>query len=190
MKKYPIIALLLCAAIMPWMSSCNDDDDNQDVWTAYEQWRVANNKWLADLQGKKDAAGNSYYKAIVPEWDPAAFVLIHYYNDRSKTEGNLSPMYTSTVDTRDIVQYYDGTPLDSSYNNSLYGPAIFRTQLSAVIPGWAIALEDMRVGDTAEVIIPYEQAYGASTGSGVVPYSALRYQIGLVDIADYEKNQK
>ena len=130
------------------------------------------------------------FRSIVPEWDPAAFVLIHYYNDRSKTEGKLSPMYTSTVDTRYIVHYYDGTPLDSSYNNSLYGPGIFRTQLSSVIPGWTIALEDMRVGDTAEVIIPYEQAYGANTSSGVVPYSALRYQIGLVDIPDYEKNPK
>ena len=70
------------------------------------------------------------------------------------------------------------------------GPGIFRTQLTSVIPGWVIAMEDMRVGDTAEVLVPYQQGYGTSTTSGILPYSALKFNVRLVDIVDYEKNPK
>ena len=81
------------------MFSCNNDDD-RDTWSQYQDWREANNQWLAEMQAKKNPDGSPYYKVVVPEWNPATFVLMHYFNDRAETEGNLSPLYTSTIDVR------------------------------------------------------------------------------------------
>lgn len=176
--------MALCA-----VPACSDDDSST-LSEAYKDWREKNAAWLAEQQARTNADGTPYFKSIIPAWDPTAYVLIHYFNDRAETEGNLSPMYTSTVDTRYHLSYYEGTAIDSSSLMTTNGPGIFRTQLTSVIPGWVIAMEDMRVGDTAEVLVPYQQGYGTSTTSGILPYSALKFNVRLVDIVDYEKNPK
>lgn len=185
MKK--LLFALGIAAAMAALPGCNDDDD-QDTWSKYTDWREANNQWLTEMQQRKNADGSAYYKVVVPQWNPATFVLIHYFNDRATTEGNLSPLYTSTVDVRYTGHLYDGQPFDSSSNVTMTSvPGIFRTRINQTISGWAVALSDMRVKDTAEVIVPYGLAYG-STGSGTVirPYSNLRFNIRLEDIYRYE----
>lgn len=187
MKKFPVYLILILS--LSWLASCNDDDDN-NIAEVYEQWNQKNIEWLAGQQARTNPDGTPYFQTLVPDWDPAAYVLIHYFNDRSKTEGNLSPLYTSTVDTRYILHYCDGTAIDSSYMNTQYGPAIFRTKLNSVITGWTIALENMRVGDTAEVVVPYQSAYGVNTSSGILPYSNLQFNVSLVDIVYYETNPK
>ena len=135
--------------------------------------------------------GTPYYKTVVPDWDAGAYVLIHYFNDRNATASNLSPLYTSTVDVKYKGQLYNDITFDSSYTQTAYGDSIYRTQLRNVISGWAIALMDMNVGDSCEVLIPYQQGYG-STGSyggdvSIYPYSNLKFHIKLVDIPGYEK---
>lgn len=129
--------------------------DSKSTWQQYEQWRNANNSWLAQMQSKKDESGQPYYKTIVPSWAPGSFVLVHYFNDRKLTEGNLSPLFNSTVDTRYWLHDYEGTPVDSSTLVTSTGTkGVYRAQLSSLIPGWAAALSDMRCGDTAEIIVP------------------------------------
>ncbi|MDE6248106.1 MAG: FKBP-type peptidyl-prolyl cis-trans isomerase, partial [Paramuribaculum sp.] len=72
---------------------------------------------------------------------------------------------------------------DSSY---LLVDSVAHFQVNGVIEGWQIALNDMHVGDSAEVIIPFLQAYG-SEGSGTIPpYSYLRFNMRLDDITNYE----
>ncbi|MCM1452738.1 MAG: FKBP-type peptidyl-prolyl cis-trans isomerase [Clostridium sp.] len=188
MKKLPFCILL--SIICLWFAPSCSDDDSTTIDEAYKDWAETNAQWLNEQQARTNPDGTAYFKSIIPAWDPSGYVLIHYFNDRAETEGNLSPMYTSTVDTRYHLAYCEGTPIDSSTNITTYGPGIFRTQLTAVIPGWVIAMEDMRVGDTAEVLIPYQQGYGTNTASGILPYSALKFNIRLVDIVDYEKNPK
>ncbi|MCM1224027.1 MAG: FKBP-type peptidyl-prolyl cis-trans isomerase [Lachnospiraceae bacterium] len=186
MRKLFFCATFL-AALSIGISSCTD---STDVWEQYQEWRTINDDFYNEQLARTNPDGTKYYSLLQPAWYPQSGVLIHYFNDRAETEGNLSPMYTSTVDTRYHLAYCEGTPIDSSTNITTYGPGIFRTQLSAVIPGWVIAMEDMRVGDTAEVLIPYQQGYGTNTASGILPYSALKFNIRLVDIVDYEKNPK
>lgn len=169
--------------------SCNSDDD-EDTWDTYRDYREANLNWLKEMAAKTNADGTPYYKTVVPPWNPGAYVLIHYFNDRSATEGNLSPMYNSTIDVRYIGSRYNGKVFDESTNNTSPAPGIFRCRLNEVIPGWTIALSDMRVQDTAEIIIPYQLAYGASINGTptdtILPYSALRFNVRLVDIYRYE----
>lgn len=188
MRKFPIFALLAIVAACLLPACSNDDDDT--LYDAYATWRENNAAWLERQVDTLDANGQKYYTPIIPSWDPAAYVLIHYFNDRKETEGNLSPLLTSTVDTRYYLRYYNDVAVDSSANLATNGPGIFRTDLTGVITGWVIAMEDMRVGDTAEIIIPYQQGYGVSTSTSVPPYTNLKFNVRLVDIVDYEKNPK
>lgn len=186
MRKFLYSLLAVCAAGVA-LVSCNADE--QTTWDQYTTYRDNNQKWLEELQAKKDSTGQPYYKTIVPAWNPGAYVLIHYFNDRKLTEGNLSPMYTSTVDVRYKGYRYNGTMFDESTNNTSPAPGIFRTQLNQVVSGWTIALSDMRCKDTAEIIVPYQFAYGENgvfSADTILPYSNLRFNVRLVDIYKYE----
>lgn len=114
-------------------------------------------------------------------------MLIRYLNDRSKTEGNLSPLLTSTVDVKYIGRLYNGVPFDSSFRNvASYGDSLMRTTPGSLIQGWTIALMNMRVGDSARIVIPYNLGYGSSNSGVIKPYSTLVFDLKLVDIPYYE----
>lgn len=160
-------------------TSCDDNN----TWSDYSEWREANNDWLLQQGALLDDDGNAFYTRVVPEWNKSAYVYMHYFNDRTLTEGNLSPMYTSTVSVKYIGRLYNNTPFDSSFTAV---DSLFTTKLGSVISGWTIALENMRVGDSARVIIPYQQGYGATSSGSIPPYSTLQFDIKLVDIPLYE----
>ncbi|GFI12997.1 FKBP-type 22 kDa peptidyl-prolyl cis-trans isomerase [Muribaculaceae bacterium] len=180
-----IIGIIAILAVALGTSSC--DNDEKTTWEEYAQWRESNEAWLKEQQALKNPDGTPYYKVIVPDWNPGSFVLIHYFNDRSETEGNLSPLYTSTIDTRYTLYLYNDTRVDSSAYNTDPAPGIFRTRLNNTVQGWAMALTDMRCGDTAQVVLPYGVAYGSQNLGDIPPYSNLRFNIRLVDIPYYEK---
>ncbi len=185
MKKFPLIVCLitiLCAGFV----SCIDNESDE-YWKKYKSWREDGQKWLEVQSQIKNDDGSFYYQKVTPSWDKSSYVYIHYFNDTTLTRGNLSPLYTSTVDTKYIGYLHDGTAFDSSYLSTSPADSIFRTQLQSVINGWTIALDNMHVGDSCEVLIPYEYAYGESgSGTKVPPYSALRFCMKLVDISNYE----
>lgn len=73
----------------------------------------------------------------------------------------------------------DGTEFDSSYKRK--EPATFRC--NQVVKGWTEALTMMPVGSKWELYIPYELAYGSrETGAHIKPFSALIFEVELVDI--------
>lgn len=169
------------------MASCKDDDE-KSTWESFADWRNINVSFF-DEQKYSVENGVPIYSTLSPSWNPGAQILIKYLNDRSKTEGNLSPMLNSTCSVKYIGRLYNGQAFDSSYMQtdsvSLFMP-------SEVIQGWTIALTSMRVGDSARIIIPYMQGYG-STGSRlssgdylIPPYSTLVFDLKLVDIPYYE----
>jgi len=181
MKK--LIAII--AACIALASACSSD--NKSNWEKYADWREYNNNWLKEMEKRTNPDGTPYYEKIVPSWNPKGYVLMHYFNDRKLTEGNLSPMYTSTVDVRYKVHLCDGTIADSSDNVTSTGKkGIYRAQLKSLVQGWSVALPEMRCGDTAEVIVPYSLAYAGNNNSVIPPYSNLQFNIRLVDIPNYE----
>ena len=185
MKKFPLLLIILSFVIS--IVSCSSDDYD---YSQYDEWREANNTWLAEQEALK-VNGEAYYQKVVPSYDNGQYVLMHWFNDRSKTAGNLQPYYTSTVDVKYIGRLYDDEAFDSSYlNTETYGDSIYRTKLTSVISGWAIALQEMHVGDSVEVIIPYQSAYGLTgSGSTILPFSNLKFNIKLVNIPYWEINQ-
>ncbi|MFG6382577.1 MAG: FKBP-type peptidyl-prolyl cis-trans isomerase [Muribaculum sp.] len=173
MRKFPIIAFFVIAIVT--LMSCKDDNNLDD----YKEWRSLNNNWLSELE----LSSGSYYRKVIPSYDKGQYVLMHWFNDRNTTAGNLQPYYTSTVAVKYIGRLYNDEAFDSSY---LATDSLFVTKVNAVIPGWTIALQEMHVGDSVEVVIPYQSAYG-TTGSGkILPFSNLKFNIKLVDIPNWE----
>ena len=111
--------------------------------------------------------------------------MIKYFNDKALTENNLSPLYTSTVDVKYIGRLYDDVAFDSSYTSTSPADSVTRFKLNNLIEGWVVGLTDMHIGDSCELIIPYEFAYGATGSSSINPYSNLRFNLKLVDIPGY-----
>lgn len=168
------------------MTSCLGSTNVEDE---YKEWREANDRWYTEQALLTDpATGMKYYKQVTAVWDPAATVLIHWFNDTTLNCGNLRPLYSSTVDVKYRGMTKDATPFDSSYLRTTPADSILRCQLNnGVIEGWALALTHMRVGDSCRVVIPYALGYGAYKRSNVVlPYTALVFDMKLVDIYGYE----
>lgn len=182
LKLLPLVAGVVVIATT--VVSCADDNDS--YWNKYAEWREANEQWLNEMSAKSDEHGRKVYTRYEAPWNSDAYVLMRYCNDRAETEGNLTPLYTSTVDVYYEGYDCDGRMFDSSEGNQTYGTDIARFKCSEVISGWTIALENMRAGDSVEVIIPYAQGYGANLTATLKPYSNLRFNIRLVDIPYYE----
>lgn len=72
----------------------------------------------------------------------------------------------------------DGTVFDSSYARGQ--PATF--PLARLVPGWQIAIPEMGVGETIEIAIPADLAYGP-VGRGPIPGNAtLVFKVELIGI--------
>jgi len=174
--------MLGIAAIVLSVSACGSDDD-ENVWLEYQQWREDNATWYAQQANRLDKDGNKFYEELSPAWNANQTILIHWFNDREETAGNLVPLVRSTVSTIYIGYLYNGEPVDSSYNNA---GALFTSRVSALVDGWQIALQNMHVGDSVEIVFPYQLGYGASSTGSIPPYSALRFNMRLKDIPAYE----
>ena len=183
-KLIPFFALLASFAF--FTPACSGDDDDVNL-NDYQDWRAQNEAWLEELKQRTNADGTPYYSVVSPDWNPDVYILMHFFNNRSETADNLSPLFTSTVDV--IYKGYDceDEPFDSSTNINAYGRlGVQRFRANNTIQGWSIALENMHVGDTAEVIIPYNVAYGTQLYGTILPYSCLRFNMRLYDIYRYE----
>lgn len=179
MKKLLYVVMLGIAAGAA-VSSCNDDDS----WKEYEEWRNKNLAWYAEQQKRTNSDGTPFYTQLNPSWYPECGVLIHYFNDRTQTAGNLSPLLTSKVAVKYKGQLYNGVTFDSTSVATSDSVRVF--SLSEVVAGWQIALMDMHVGDTCEVVLPFYVGYGETGSTAINPYSTLKFGIKLVDIPAYE----
>lgn len=99
---------------------------------------------------------------------------------RSLTVGTgVTPTANDTVTVDYEGRLIDGTVFDSSYKQGQ--PVTFK--VSEVIPGWQEALTHMKVGDTWEVYIPPQLAYGEQgVGGPIGPNQTLIFKIHLIDV--------
>ena len=89
------------------------------------------------------------------------------------------PTATSKVKTHYHGTLIDGTVFDSSVNRGQ--PIDF--PVNGVIAGWTEALQLMPVGSKYRLYIPYNLAYGErGAGASIKPYSALIFDVELIDI--------
>lgn len=96
------------------------------------------------------------------------------------------PADTSRVKVNYRGTLIDGTEFDSSYKRK--EPATFRA--NQVIKGWTEALTMMPVGSKWELYIPSDLAYGTrETGGDIKPYSALIFEVELLEIVKDTKKK-
>ena len=88
------------------------------------------------------------------------------------------PVSTDVVKVNYKGTLIDGTVFDSSYERN--EPAEFG--VTHVIQGWIEALQLMPVCSKWELYIPQELAYGSADRGTIKPYSALVFEIELLDI--------
>ena len=92
---------------------------------------------------------------------------------KPKLDWEVDVQYTGWLD--------DGCIFDSSYTRS--EPTVF--PVNAVIPGWQMAITQMKVGERRRVVIPPDLAYGADGSPPVIPANAtLTFDIILIGGTD------
>lgn len=168
-----VFPLLMAANLI--VVSCNGDEESN--WDLYKGWRETNQAWLIEQMVRTNPDGTAYYERCVMPTDPQAYVLMHTIGE-VHTE-NLKPLYTSTTKVNYTLTLCNDSVVDSGTN--------FVSQLnSGYIVGWALAIMQLHVGDSAQFILPYELGYGSTGNTAVPPYSNLRFNIRLLDIDGYE----
>ena len=98
------------------------------------------------------------------------------------------PALTDAVSTNYIGYFTDGTVFQDSKEVNQDKPVKF--MVNGVIPGWTEALQLMPQGSKWELYIPYNLAYGESGNQGIPPYSALRFEIELLEVLSEEEKQE
>lgn len=181
MKKL-LYTAMLCAGAAITLSSCLGDEPGSD-----KEWKKKNDAWIIEKEAETDASGQKVYTRVNCDWDPSAYVLMKWHNDRAATSNNLSPISTSTINVKYRVQNIDGLGLDSSYLRTTPADSIYQCVLNTNIQGWIIALGAMHVGDSCTVLIPYNQAYGMNTRGSIKAYSNLVFDVKLVSIPALER---
>lgn len=171
-------AALVLAVAAPMLTACSDD--TKTTWEEYADWREENQAWINKQLALTDAQGKPLFTTFTPSYAPANTIHYRFVNDPAENAGNLQPYYTSTVTVNYTVRLCNGTKIDSAanYTSTLND--------SGLIPGWALAIQQMHCGDSIEAILPYNVAYGTTGSGSVPPYSALRFNLRLVDIPGYE----
>ena len=91
---------------------------------------------------------------------------------------NVMPVEEANMFVQTKGTLIDGTQFDSSYDRK----EPYTTRANQVIKGWTEALTMMPVGSKWELYIPQELAYGLHGTGQIKPFSALIFEVELIDI--------
>ena len=196
MKYLKLISLICIATIGCLFASCEETAEVDE----YAKWEARNiefidsiaevakinadGKWLKILSFKlneEDVNGE------LKEWSNENYVFCHVEN---KGVGTQHPLFTDSVSVNyrgrliPTLSSPSGKVFDQSYKGELNpatnNPASFAT--GGVIVGWSTALQQMVEGDIWRIYIPAKLAYGGRKQIDIPAYSALVFDINLVNI--------
>lgn len=81
------------------------------------------------------------------------------------------------------MAHYTGRTIDGKTFDSSVGGAPLAIRLRELIPGWIMALQQMRIGDKWEIYLSAEMGYGRFAQPGIPGGSTLIFEIELLQIA-------
>ena len=84
---------------------------------------------------------------------------------------------SATVKVHYTGKFIDGKTFDTSVGGE---PAEF--PLDGVVKGWTEGVQLMHVGEKAELILPYDLAYGPDGRRGIPPYQTLDFEVELLEV--------
>jgi FKBP-type peptidyl-prolyl cis-trans isomerase len=166
----PALALTACAAAAPRFDPTPAPgrpldgvarDGTEADWTAAQAAYLA---WNAARPGWTTTASGLQYRRLGPEGS-----------------GDVRPTRADRVRVHYQGTFIDGREFDSSWTRG--EPAVF--PVARVVPGFSEALTLMRPGETFEIVIPADLAYGDRWRGGdrIPPNSALKFRIQLIEIS-------
>ena len=103
------------------------------------------------------------------------------YKVLRKGDGKVHPKLSDTVTANYSLWYPNGQMIESSCNPPKpCDPATF--PLDKLIPGWQEALPLMTVGETIDLWLPVQLAYGDPPRKPNRPFGPLVFEIQMIDI--------
>lgn len=132
-----------------------------------KEYMKANHQWLADKAKQEGVRkiGPGVYARTLSEGDAA----------------RPSPSLGSIVTVHYTGRTIDGHTFDTSRTTPDAPPAALRVR--ELIDGWQMALPLMHPGDTWELYIAAEAAYGSYSMDGIPGGSTLIFELELVGVA-------
>ncbi len=160
-------ALAAAAAVVGWLAPAHGQDKASEGAAQPEQGSSA---WHAQQQ--------LYLLGLSPEdgWHFAEGGVRWRWQEYRASE--TKPSVDDVVTVHYEGRLLDGTVFDSSYARG--SPATF--PLARLVKGWQVAIPNMGVGETIEIAIPADMAYGP-VGRGPIPGNAtLIFKVELIGI--------
>ena len=168
-------SVLLYILVSVLMISCLKDSDSED----YSSWKEANEAYFNTMKDSiNPETGKPLFTQVHSLAYPQYYVLYRVLSEGPATD-TIKPLYTSTVNVDYSLYLYNDE--DAQQESNITGVVG-----TGFIAGWTWALMQMTVGDEAEVIIPWQLAYGATGQNSILPYTTLIYKMKLVKIPYYE----
>lgn len=165
MKKFLLLIAMVVGVFA--ITSCSNDDDNTD---SYEENLKKGQEYLAE---------NAKREGVVTTKSGLQYEVL-------KECDGKSPSATDVVKCHYEGRLIDGTVFDSSYKRG--EPSEFA--LNKVIKGWTEGLQLMKEGSKYRFYIPYNLAYGSQGVSVILPYSALIFDVELIEVKKKDKSKE
>ena len=189
---------LFCVAGSLLFTSCEETAAVDE----YPNWQERNTEFIDSIAKIADANADGKWLKIrsfklnetdmegnIVEWDVDDYIYCHI---EAEGTGTRSPLFTDSVSVNyrgrliPTLSHPDGYVFDQSYkgalNPAINVPATFG--VGNVIVGGSTTLQVMVPGDIWRVYIPAALAYGAKKQTEIPAYSALIFDMNLVQIID------
>lgn len=152
--------------------SMNPEEVMAAINESYEEFK-------SKVEGENSEAGAKFLEENKSKEGVVSLPSGLQYKVLSEGKGGPKPTAESTVTTHYEGMTLDGKVFDSSFQRG--EPASF--PVNGVIAGWTEALQIMSVGDTYELYIPANLAYGTQgAGNEIPPNATLIFKVELVGI--------
>jgi FKBP-type peptidyl-prolyl cis-trans isomerase FklB len=159
--------------------SLSDDDIRKTIQEAQKQSAEKREKEMAALSEKNLQAGTEYRAANAKKEGVVITDSGLQYKEIKAGSGEM-PKPTDKVKVHYKGTLINGEVFDSSYERG--EPVTF--PVTGVIKGWVEALQLMNVGDTFQLTIPPEIAYGAAGTGSIGPNETLLFDVELLEIVE------
>lgn len=157
----------------------SDEEMAQALMRFQQEAMAAREAETAEQSASNREAGEAYIAENAERDDVETTDSGLQYRELEAGDG-ASPQADSSVEVHYEGALIDGTVFDSSYERG--EPVSFR--VDQVIAGWQEALQMMSVGDTWEIVIPSELAYGAQGQGPIGPHETLVFKVELLGVDD------
>lgn len=155
------------------------DEEMAEALTTFQQEAMAAREAEAEQRAAANRAEGEAYLAENAEQEGVTVTDSGLQYRQLESGDGASPGADDTVEVHYEGTLIDGTVFDSSFDRG--EPVSF--QVDQVIEGWQEALQLMSVGDTWEVVIPADLAYGAQGQGPIGPHETLIFKVELLDVA-------